>query len=117
LADSAWNSNGCLLHIWFRRLVVVNCFGLVPPLDTTTLDRVHKRHCAFDTLFLRTLKKSHTLLFLAILYHLNKVLNGQNAGECDNLLLEAVLRLHVYNVGRYAKVFIVTWSSLHICTQ
>ena len=31
-------------------------------------------------------------------------------GECDNLLSKAVLRLHVYDVGRCEKVLIVTCS-------
>ena len=37
----------------------------ISPLDTTTFDCVQKRHCAFDT-SLRTLKKSHTTLLVAI---------------------------------------------------
>ena len=39
---------------------------IFPPLDTTTFDCVHKRHCAFD-ISSRTLKKSHTTLLVAML--------------------------------------------------
>ena len=38
----------------------------ISPLDSTIFDCMHKRHCAFDTSS-RTLKKSHTTLFVAML--------------------------------------------------
>ena len=56
---------------------------IFPPLDTTTFDCVHKRHCAFDTSS-RTLKKSHTALLVAMLVQNNELNKNTLLLNCEH---------------------------------